>query len=243
VKKYVKKALKSLKSIETEYPKSDGSNFWIAELEISKLDAENGGSKIENVIVGCIGLKAVKNYKKKVVDNTETRNEDGDFNIANNLNYGIENESKNKNENEKNLSVTSSESRAEVSHMCVAHTHRKHGIARALLTTLLNWAGRIVDLGPDVPETQKTADLRVPQDLESNLESHRESNVKTKIFNETLDEENSLRSKKLFSTVDLTVLVDLTAAQALYRLAGFREEGPPVDLGGNCYLQHMSKKT
>jgi ribosomal protein S18 acetylase RimI-like enzyme len=243
VKKYVKKAVKSLKSIETEYPKSDGSNFWVAELEVSKLHAENGSNKIENVIIGCIGLKAVKNYQKKVVDSTAIRNEDGDFNSANNLNYSIENEYKNKNENEENLSVTSAESRAEVSHMCVAHTHRRHGIARALLTTLLNWAGRIVDLGPDIVETQKTADPRVPQDLKVNLESHRESNVKTKIFNETLDEENSMRLKKRFSTVDLTVLVDLTAAQALYRLTGFREEGPPVDLGGNCYLQHMSIKT
>jgi GNAT superfamily N-acetyltransferase len=225
-----------LKSIKTEYPKIDGSNFWVAEVDIIKLDAENGGSKVENVIVGCIGLKAVKIYQKTVLDNTEIKNEIGDFNASN---YSYH---RRKNENESSRSVLSIESRAEVSHMCVAHTHRKHGIARALLTTLLNWAGRLADLGPDIPQTQKTVDSRVPQDLGSNLESPQESNVKMLILNESLDDENSGRLKKRFSFIDLTVLADLKAARALYRLAGFSVDGPPADLGSNCYLQHMSIK-
>ena len=137
------------------------------------------------------------------------------------------------------------ESRAEVSHMCVAHTHRNNGIARALLTTLLHWAGNVADPGPKIPQTQKTLDQAgVTQDLGPNPESRQKSTVKTKIFEESLDEEkDSSNLKKRFLSVDLTVLADLTAARALYRLAGFKEDGPPVDLGGDCILQHMSIKT
>ena len=73
---------------------------------------------------------------------------------------------------------------------------------------------------------------------ECSLECSLESEVLQEVEKvKELNSENVQINKK---TLDLTVLTELAAAHSLYLALGFSDQGQKVDLGKNCFLQHMS---
>jgi ribosomal protein S18 acetylase RimI-like enzyme len=104
------------------------------------------------------------------------------------------------------------ESLGEVSHMCVDSQHQKQGIAQALLEYLITL---LQDSIRDISH--------IPNRFPTTKDTFNENNHKMK--------DRSL---------DLTLLSGLDSAKSLYVKMGFLNKGVLVDLGGNCFLQHMS---
>lgn len=173
---------------------------------------EDEGASNEGVnmrIIGCIGLKATN----AVVDWLQPAPSDNQQ-LAQ---VRTIKESEGSSEGS-DTTTTSHECRGEISHMCVAKSHRGKGIARELLDHLLSYA-RSAPATATAPTSCQ--DHNKPH---SNIASH--------------DRCNCLQRR--FNSLDLTVLCDLTAAKTLYLSKEFTDQGPPCDLGHGCFLQHMS---
>jgi ribosomal protein S18 acetylase RimI-like enzyme len=106
------------------------------------------------------------------------------------------------------------ESQGEVSHMCVDSQHQKQGIAQALLEYLITYVQDSIRGISHIPNKFPTTKDSV-------------------MFNEN---NHKMKDRSL----DLTLLSGLDSAKALYVKMGFLDKGVLVDLGGNCFLQHMS---
>ena len=206
VRKFVKKSVKSLSTLSTEFSEKLGSNFWVAELKMKDKGVSDEG--VNMCIIGCIGVKATT----AVIDWSQAAPSDNQQLAQVRMIKGSEGSSEGI-----DSTTNSQECRGEISHMCVAKSHRGKGIARVLLDHLLNYARPAL-------ASASCQDHNKPH---SDISSH--------------DRCNGLQSR--FHSLDLTVLCDLTAAKTLYLSKEFTDQGPPCDLGHGCFLQHMSLST
>ena len=204
VRKFVKKSIKSLSTLSSEFSEKLGSMFWIAEVRRDGIRGNNEGVMDDDMrIVGCIGLKATispVNWSQPAPDSMQPVN---DATMA---------EGSDRGSGGLHSTTDTQEHRGEISHMCVAESHRGKGLARELLDLLLRHATYASASCHDYDRMQSVA--------------------------LTYDHCNGMQSR--FRTLDLTVLCDLTAAKSLYLSEGFTDQGPPSDLGHGCFLQHMS---
>jgi ribosomal protein S18 acetylase RimI-like enzyme len=204
VRKFVKKSVKTLSTLSTEFSEMLGSNFWVAEVYRDSIGESNEGVIDDLCIVGCIGLKAATaavDWSQPTPDSIqklpEVRGREG----SNRDNKGTQ------------TTTDTQEHRGEISHMCVSKSHRGKGLARALLDHLLHYAS-----------TTSIAPCNDLDRMQSGVTTHG----------------TCTGTQSRFSSLDLTVLCDLTVARSLYISKGFTDQGPPSDLGHGCLLQHMT---
>lgn len=205
VRKFVKKSVKTLSALSTEFSEKQGSNFWVAEVYMDSVGERDEGVMNDSMcIVGCIGLKvatAAVDWSKPAPGShqklTELRAREGSDRGSGGT----------------NSSTDVQEHRGEISHMCVSKSHRGKGLARVLLDHLLHYTS-----------TASTAACSDHDRVQSGVTTH--------------DPSTSTHCR--FSSLDLTVLCDLTVARSLYLSKGFTDQGPSSDLGHGCLLQHMS---
>ena len=256
VRKFVKKSVKTLANIEIEFCTKTGSNFWIIEtdkesiiesdvrdcvsnaseeysdvndhdMKKSKMEMKKERDKdkheernvrekrtrVEHVIVGCIGLKVKHSSLGPTSENTS--NSSSHRTASNSSKSTAFGQIKNV-QNSPDLTLLShftADPRiyqgavGEVSHMCVSSAHRKLGLAKVLLTNLIEFA--------------------------SNSNYRTGMRVESVILTETT-------SYTKLTSLELSVIADLIPARTLYLDSRFEEVGPLVDVGENCWLQHMS---
>lgn len=208
VRKFVKKSVKTLSTLSTEFSEKQGSNFWVAEVHRDCIGESDKGVVNDNMcIVGCIGLKAATaaiDWSQPAPNSHQELTEVRAREESDRDNKGT------------HPSTDVQEHRGEISHMCVSQSHRGKGLAKALLDHLLHHAS--------TTSTTSTAP------------SHSHDRVQSGVT--TYDTCTSTHSR--FSSLDLTVLCDLTVARSLYLSKGFMDQGPPSNLGHGCLLQHMS---
>ena len=125
--------------------------------------------------------------------------------------------------------------RGEVSHMCVEATSRQTGVASGLMDVLIGWASggkASLDDGKVISKIKTSTNIMIKTSIDTETEIKREMRGTT-----SRTDGQRLRLR----TLDLTVLIDLSAARVFYSQLGFMDQGPKVDLGHGCYMQHMSK--
>ena len=113
--------------------------------EQKMIDIKEQRKRKENVIVGCIGLKVRHSYVEPVQNSTNNSTHQTQLNNSKTADIH-----QNKNiENRPDLALLSHFTSdppvydvavGEVSHMCVKSTHRKQGVAKILLTNLIEFA-------------------------------------------------------------------------------------------------------
>lgn len=208
VRKFVKKSMKSLSALSTEFSEKQGSNFWVAEVYRDRVGESNVGVMNDNMcIVGCIGLKAAT----PAVDWTQPAPDSHQELTGVRAREGSDGDNKGT-----HSTTDTQEHRGEISHMCVSKSHRGKGLARALLDHLLHYAR--------TTSTTSTAACYDHDRMQSGVTTN----------------DTCTGTQSSFSSLDLTVLCDLTVARSLYLSKGFTDQGPPSDLGHRCLLQHMS---
>jgi GNAT superfamily N-acetyltransferase len=130
VRKFVKKSVKTLNTLSTEFSEKQGSNFWVA--EVCSIGESNEGVVNDNMcIVGCIGLKAATaavDWSQSAPDSVQKLPEVRASEVSDSDNGGTD------------ASTDTHAHRGEISHMCVSQSHRGKGLARALLDHLLHYA-------------------------------------------------------------------------------------------------------
>ena len=205
--------MKSLKNFEIEYSKKEKSNFWVAEI----FDEKIGENLLENdrtgnkIIIGCVGFKKSRAFGQK----TKVRSALDENNYKTEAEIDTSKRSNNDSYPGKTVFEESSngavlESIGEVSHLCVRSQYRQVGLGRHLMGCVVKWAKECSVESVVLPEVENAEELN-------------SENVQINI-----------------KTLDLTVLTELSAAHNLYLALGFSDQGQKVDLGKNCFLQHMS---
>ena len=219
VRKYMNRCLKSLGSLQSlgkEYSLEQQQNpgqFWVIEAEevsggeheVSTAPGESALSRQGVVLVGCVGLKRGGGG----ADTTDSN--DGINTTGGGGGGGAD--------------------CCEISHMCVHPSHRRQGLARALVTKLLSHSN---------PNHQ---------------DHHQVHNQQQQQQQQQQDAHASSSTSPRASTIHLTVLSDLqSSAWGLYQSMGFVNTGTPIVLemngqGGNknkggkvqrvCHMQHM----
>ena len=227
VKKFVKSSTKNLKSIEKYYPKNEGSNFWILEINIE--DALDRSQSNEKNLIGFVGFKRTRtsleisstDSVEKKLKFSKTLNVENIFEEFSDPRAGVKD-------------------RGEISHLCVDSLYRRKGVGKILMSIANNWAKECSSKMVTYSKLNKC-------EIQSMIEKMCEDTIR-------IDEKGGIpyNSKGIelegkFSTIplnsiDLTVLTELIPAKGLYEQLGFKVEDPPVDLGGGCYLQHMSMR-
>ena len=229
VKKFVKNSIKKLKSIEKHYPKNEGSNFWV--VEINKENVEDQSQSNGKILIGCVGFKRTrtslkffplesveKNLKSSKIINVENGFQESSYPRA-----GVKD-------------------RGEVTHLCVDSLYRRKGMGKILMDVMINWAK---ECSSNMVTDNKLIECEIqntPGRLNEIIVGVSVDEVGRMPFGSGGKEIECKESTISLNSIDLTVLTELIPAIELYEQLGFKIEDQPVDLGGGCYLQHMTMR-
>ena len=223
VKKFVKNSIKKLKSIEKYYPKNEGSNFWV--VEIDKENVENQSQSNGKILIGCVGFKRTRTSLEffpleSVEKNLKSPN---DFQESSYPRAGVKD-------------------RGEVTHLCVDSLYRRKGMGKILMDVMINWA-------KECSSNMVTDNKLIECEIQNTPGRLNEISVGVSVdevgripFGSGGKEIECKESTISLNSIDLTVLTELIPAIELYEQLGFKIEDQPVDLGGGCYLQHMTMR-
>ena len=207
--------------------------------EINPFDAE--------VIIGCVGFKRTKPFSlessKKLIPNPadlenlrtrEISEVDGGNKILSDARAGVKD-------------------RGEVSHLCIDSRYRRIGIGKILMEFLIDW---VKECPADIALERSFCDdsSKVSECNMLKMRNIDGKNGRESVFVDDGEEAKGSSSRHLtlecnqerkscpLDSIDLTVLTELVPAMELYTKLGFKVQGPAVDLGGDCCLQHMSMR-
>ena len=227
VKKFVKSSIKKLKCIEKYYNKNEGSNFWI--LEINTKDSHDRSQSNEKILIGCVGFKRTRTSLE--ISSTDSVEEK----LKSSKTFNVENIFQDFSDPRAGV-----KDRGEISHLCVDSLYRRNGIGKFLMSIVNNWAK---ECSSNMVTDNKLNECEIQNMMEKISEDTIRIDGKGGIpYNSKGIELEGKHSTILLNTIDLTVLTELMPAIGLYEQLGFKVEDPPVDLGGGCYLQHMSMR-